>query len=189
MRHGGKTQSIPADLRQVSAFRTCNEDQLALVDRVTDRATVLPGRAVLREGTTAREVYVVMRGTAVVTEQGRIVSTLRPGDLFGEDVAIDGRPALATVTALSPLELLVMTPRGYASLMANAPGFREAVLRSLVRRLRALDEDPGPITYPGHDAGPPSPADERHGSNRYLEAPYERLDRCQPGSAAILAMR
>ena len=62
-----------------------------------------------------------------------------PGDFFGELAALNPGPRNATVTALSELDVLIIGPREYTA-MAEIPGFRDALLRSMARRLRTMDE-------------------------------------------------
>jgi CRP-like cAMP-binding protein len=43
------------------------------------------------------------------------------------------------VTALSDLDVLIIGPREFTA-MADIPGFRDALLKSMANRLRAMDE-------------------------------------------------
>jgi CRP-like cAMP-binding protein len=47
-------------------------------------------------------------------------------------------PRNATVTALSDLDVLIIGPREFAA-TADIPGFRDALLKSMARRLRTVD--------------------------------------------------
>jgi CRP-like cAMP-binding protein len=66
------------------------------------------------------------------------VNTLGPGDFFGELAALNPGPRTATVTALSELDVLIIGPRELTS-MADIPGFRDALLKSMAGRLREMD--------------------------------------------------
>jgi CRP-like cAMP-binding protein len=41
---------------------------------------------------------------------------------------------------MSALEVLIIGPREFGTLMADIPGFRDALLRGMARRLRAADD-------------------------------------------------
>ena len=73
-----------------------------------------------------------------MTQNGRRVNTLGPGDFFGELAALNPGPRNATVTALSDLEVLIIGPREFAA-MADIPGFRDALFKSMAGRLRTVD--------------------------------------------------
>jgi CRP/FNR family cyclic AMP-dependent transcriptional regulator len=137
-RHEGRT--VSSELLTIPGFRGCSPKQLAEIDRLTDRSTALPGRVLVREGMIGRELFVIISGTATVTRGGRLVTTLGPGDYFGELGAIDTGHRNATLTAISSLTVLIIGPREFGSLMADIPGFRDALMRGMARRLRAADD-------------------------------------------------
>jgi CRP-like cAMP-binding protein len=137
-RHEG-TPHTP-DLRDVPGLRGCTDKQIAAIERLTDRSVVLPGRTLVREGTIGRELFVILKGSAVVTRRGTVVTTLGPGDYFGELGAIESGRRNATLTALSAVTVMIIGPQQLSSLMADVPGFRDALLRALARRLRDADD-------------------------------------------------
>ncbi len=77
------------ELQDLPGFRGCSARQLAQIDRLTDQSVVPVGRTLLREGMIGRELFVILSGTATVTKQGRVISTLGPGNYFGELAALD----------------------------------------------------------------------------------------------------
>ncbi len=128
------------ELFSIPGFRGCSPRQLAQIDRLTDQSVVPAGRVLLREGMIGRELFVILSGTATVARQGRVISTLGPGDYFGELGALDVGHRNATLTALTTLTVLIIGPRECATLMADISGFRDTLLRGMARRLRAADD-------------------------------------------------
>jgi CRP-like cAMP-binding protein len=96
------------------------------------------GEILTREGRIGREFFLILSGTVGVTQKGRRVNTLGPADFFGELAAMNPGPRNATVTALSDLDVLIIGPREFDA-MADIPGFRDALLKSMARRLRTVD--------------------------------------------------
>ena len=125
-------------LKAVDQLRDCTEAQLEEVARLADRMQVGEGEVLTREGRIGREFFLILSGTVAVTQKGRRVNTLGPGDFFGELAALDPGPRTATVTALSDLEVLIIGPREFAA-MADIPGFRDALFKSMAGRLRDVD--------------------------------------------------
>ncbi|HEV3369944.1 MAG TPA: cyclic nucleotide-binding domain-containing protein, partial [Acidimicrobiales bacterium] len=125
-------------LRAVDQLRDCTEAQLGEVARLAERIQVGEGEVLAREGRIGREFFLILSGTVAVTQKGRRVNTLGPGDFFGELAALNPGPRTATVTALSELDVLIIGPRELTS-MADIPGFRDALLRSMAGRLRTMD--------------------------------------------------
>jgi CRP/FNR family transcriptional regulator, cyclic AMP receptor protein len=132
--------NITRELSNIPGFAGCSKKQLAQLDRLTDRIDAAPGQILVREGGIGREAYVIVAGTATVTRRGRLVTTLGPGDHFGEFAAIETGRRDATLTAISNLSALVIGPREFTTLVADIPGFRDVLLRSMVRKLRAADD-------------------------------------------------
>ena len=96
------------------------------------------GEVLAREGRIGREFFLILSGSVAVTQKGRRVNTLGPGDFFGELAAMDPGPRNATVTALTDLDVLIIGPRELSA-MSDIPGFRGALFRSMARRLRTLE--------------------------------------------------
>jgi CRP-like cAMP-binding protein len=125
-------------LHSVDALRACTGAQLREVERLAERIQVGSGEVLAREGRIGREFFLILSGTAAVTQKGRRINTLGPGDFFGELAAMNPGPRNATVTALTDLDVLIIGPREFAA-MAAIPGFRDALLKAMARRLRTVD--------------------------------------------------
>jgi CRP/FNR family transcriptional regulator, cyclic AMP receptor protein len=125
-------------LKAVEPLRDCTKAQLEEVARLAERIQVGEGEVLAREGRIGREFFLILSGTVGVTQKGRRVNTLGPGEFFGELAAMNPGPRNATVTALSDLDVLIIGPREFSA-MAEIPGFRDALLKSMARRLRTAD--------------------------------------------------
>ncbi len=143
-------------LQEVEQLRDCTRAQLEDVASLAERIKVGEGEVLAREGRIGREFFLILSGTVGVTQDGRRVNSLGPGDFFGELAALNPGPRNATVTALSEVEVLIIGPREFAA-MAGIPGFRDALLKSMAARLRTVDarlvaalDDQG-STVPGSD--------------------------------------
>jgi CRP-like cAMP-binding protein len=147
-------------LHAVEPLRACTPEQLQEVAHLAERVEVAKGEVLAREGRIGREFFLILSGTVAVTQAGRQVNTLGPGDFFGELAAMNPGPRNATVTALSELDVLIIGPREFSA-MAAIPGFRDALFRSMAGRLRTVDAQLA-AAFDGHDpaGGPPrgSPA-------------------------------
>ena len=119
--------------------------------------TVPHGWMVLAEGQHGKALYVVLSGQLKVMllaldrrdhpnrVQDLHLTTLKPGDCFGEYSLIDSEPASASVIAAEPAKLLKITGKDFQTIAACNDRLAKTVycnlLRLLVRRLRKKDRE------------------------------------------------
>ncbi|MEO7979531.1 MAG: cyclic nucleotide-binding domain-containing protein, partial [Sporichthyaceae bacterium] len=70
---------------------------------------------------------------------GTTVATLGPGDWFGELAVIDSSPRDATITATTPVELMVIGRRQFWATLQGSPTLMRKVIIGLARRLHEMD--------------------------------------------------
>jgi CRP-like cAMP-binding protein len=135
----GRGPAAPDRLQGVPWFAACTEEQLFAMARIAERLRIQAGEVILREGRLGRELFVILEGTATVTRDGRVVNILHAGDYFGELAAIEAVPRSATVRATTDLDVLIVGPREFETMM-EIPGFRNALLSGMSRRIREADD-------------------------------------------------
>ena len=123
-----------ARLKDVPFFSSMSEQDLAAVARQTDEISVAAGTVLAREGDLGDEFFVIASGTAEVTSGGAPVAKLGAGDFFGEIALIREEHRIATVTATSPMLLIVMKGSSFRSLDSSIPELRETVSKALAER-------------------------------------------------------
>jgi len=121
-------------LKDVPFFSSMTEQDLAAIAKETDELSVAVGTVLAREGDLGDEFFVIKSGTAEVTHGGAPVDELGAGDFFGEIALIREERRTATVTATSPMVLVVMTGASFRSLDRSAPEVRERVSKALAER-------------------------------------------------------
>ncbi len=122
-------------LREVPLFARCSRAELAQVAGIADEIDLPEGQELTREGERGREFFVLLEGTADVSRRGRKINALGPGDFLGEIALLSRSPRTATVTATSPLDVLVVTDRDFRTLLQRSPEIRIKVLEALAERL------------------------------------------------------
>jgi CRP-like cAMP-binding protein len=131
-------------LRQTPLFASCDDRELESISRLVDEADLAEGRVLITEGSTdCREAFIVLEGTAGVSVRGVQVAVIGPGSCTGEMAVIDHDRRSATVTALTPMRVLVMDARGLHALVEKQ-GVGWKLLRELGLRVRALESETAP---------------------------------------------
>jgi CRP-like cAMP-binding protein len=96
-----------------------------------------PGQVLVREGGTGGSLFIVLRGSVLITRGGRRIGELGEGSILGEAAMLDGRPRTASVIVEQPARLLVVPGSAVRSLIAERPALREALLQAARARLLA----------------------------------------------------
>lgn len=130
-------------LSDVALFSGCSAKELTELASLVDEVDLPAGKVIAREGGIGREFFVIVNGEVVVAMPDGTSVTLGAGSFFGEMALLDGGPRVATVSAATPVNLLVMERRAFSRLLLDMPSVAVKMLVELARRLRA-QEVPSP---------------------------------------------
>ncbi|HLG07497.1 MAG TPA: cyclic nucleotide-binding domain-containing protein [Gaiellaceae bacterium] len=122
-------------LKRAPLFAGCSKSELRELALTADEIDLRDGHVLTREGRPGREFFVLVNGTVRVTRKGRKISDLGPGDWFGEIALLTDAPRTATVTATSPVDVLVITHRGFKRVVETMPSIALKVLACVGDRL------------------------------------------------------
>lgn len=131
-----------ATLRDIPLFAASSDRSLEIIAGIARETAYPAGADLVREGDTGDSLIVIRSGSATVRQAGRELPSLGPGDFLGEIALIDGGTRTATVTAVEPIEALVIGKDGFARLMEEFPVIRYDLISALTRRLRARGAAP-----------------------------------------------
>ena len=96
------------------------------------------GRVLLHEGGADRQFLIIVEGEVGVSRyRGTPLAVLSPGDFVGEMAMLTGEPRSATVTALTPLEILVCNGGEFGALMERVPSIKEKLVAAAASRMTA----------------------------------------------------
>ena len=124
-------------LRRAPLFEHCSKKDLALIAGVAEELDLPAGRVLMQEGDRGREFFVIISGDVEVRRKGRKLATLGPGNFVGEMALLSKAPRSATVTALTPLDVLVIIDRAFIALLDKTPELWLKVARALAERANA----------------------------------------------------
>jgi len=118
---------ITESLRRVSLFAECSDEELLRIDSLMTEVHVAPGRRLMGRGTRALQFIIVQDGYGSVRNGLEEIGRVGPGSFIGERT-FKGEEWSATVTAVTPMNLLVLNAGELASLLGEAPTIRRRVL-------------------------------------------------------------
>src|ERR1700754_2370768 len=103
------------------------------------------GDVIFEEGTTGRELYVVLDGEVEIAKLvgGRkaVIINLGKGEFFGEMAVIDGSSRSATAIAAVPhTRVMRINHARFVYLVSQQPAFALMIMDALSKRLRASNE-------------------------------------------------
>jgi CRP-like cAMP-binding protein len=115
------TITEPIELSALPSLPSLGRRERQTLHQHVDRLTLTPGTVLAHEGHHARQLVVLLTGSAVVTRDGAVVDRLGPDDRVGAPQVLDGDRHQVTVTAETPIEALVVNGPTVRWLAQEAP--------------------------------------------------------------------
>jgi CRP-like cAMP-binding protein len=125
-------------LKRVPLFSHCSKKQLGAIASIADLVDVPEGTRLIREGARGDEFMVIVDGEVEVTQKGRRLNRLGPGDFMGEVALITKAPRNATLTTTRKTSILALTERQFWELLREVPELQMKVIKGLGDRLQAV---------------------------------------------------
>jgi CRP/FNR family transcriptional regulator, cyclic AMP receptor protein len=141
-RPGGRRGDRPLGRRDVDMladvplFAGLSRRHLRRVAEHADVTTFREREFVVKHDQAGGTFYVILEGEAKVVRSGRTISTLGPGEFFGEISLLDGGPRSADVIASTPVSAIRLFKRTFDRVVAEEPGVAAKILAVVARRLR-----------------------------------------------------
>ena len=101
--------------------------------------TFAAGETIFTEGTTGREMYVVLEGSVEIRVGNKTLDVTGPGGVFGEMALIDSNARSATAIAKDDCTLASVDERQFLRMVERTPTFTLNVMQALAGRLRRMD--------------------------------------------------
>ena len=133
-------------LKEVGGFEGLSDQQISLL---TDRAAVRSyskGAIIVNEGDEGTSLFVILSGsvkTFLSDENGKevVLSTQGAGEYFGDLALFDDEPRSASVMALEPCKVMIITKAQLREAIREDPDIGLSLLHGLAKRVRILTEN------------------------------------------------
>lgn len=108
-------------LAGVEFFQGLTPKELTDIAHLSDERSFAVGEELCHESDFGRLVFVLLEGEAAVDVGGEKVGTAGPGDVVGELAMLGSGHRTATLTATTPMTVLVLEPDEVDSVLAADP--------------------------------------------------------------------
>lgn len=115
-------------LKKIGIFRCCNE-----------------GYYFFEQGASGESMFVILKGKVSIwvknnNKKNQYITTLRPGDFFGEMSLLEKMPRSASALAEDDCLVVEIYDRHFKDFLEMSPDFSYRMLKSLSKRLRKTNE-------------------------------------------------
>jgi signal transduction histidine kinase len=127
------------------AFPGIKPDEIEELIANSQVHSYLPGDVLCRENAVEDRFYMILDGDAEVTKhinssESRLLTTLAPGDFFGEMALIHNAPRAATVSAKTALTTLELDRAAFDRVIHKSTSIAMAMVSQISNRLRQNDQ-------------------------------------------------
>jgi CRP/FNR family transcriptional regulator, cyclic AMP receptor protein len=145
-------QSTVDILRSARIFAELPDDVLNRLAEACVRRTYRRNQYLWYQGDEGARLVVVASGLVKIVlgaENGDevLLATLGPGETLGELALLDGAPRSASVIAVEPTTVLMLSRATVLGLLVHQPSVLDALLRSLGGLVRRLTEQTGDLVF------------------------------------------
>lgn len=128
-------------LSKVPLFAGLDKHDLDVVGAAVTELQIDAGDMLMREGSTAREMVIILDGTVEVTRDGEHVADVGPGGFAGEMGLLTDAPRGASVSAKTDVRLLHIDSRQFDHVLSEAPEIAVKMLPIVASRVIDNSED------------------------------------------------
>jgi CRP/FNR family cyclic AMP-dependent transcriptional regulator len=131
-------------LRTCRLFAGLDDETLAVVAGLLRERRFRRGEVIFHAADPGDALFIVKTGAVKIMlppddgTEPAILTTIGPGDFFGELALLDGEPRSATAQALRPTEVFVLRRDAFESLVDREPVLRRVLFAALAGEIRRL---------------------------------------------------
>ena len=104
--------------------------------------TFPPGEVIFNEGAIGDVAYVVHEGEVEIAHTGpkgrKVLGIIRRGGMFGEMALVDGKPRMASATAIKETTCMIIRRQMFLKKLESSDPFIKGMIRIFVRNIRSM---------------------------------------------------
>jgi CRP-like cAMP-binding protein len=123
------------DLRGIALLDGLDDRHLNAVAQLADHLEVEPGAHLITEGAFAHEFFIILDGQVEVAVEGKPVTTLGPGDFFGEVALLRDERRTASCTTITKCRLAVLSKEAFEEVELEMPTVAQHLVDAAAQRM------------------------------------------------------
>jgi CRP-like cAMP-binding protein len=126
-----------AEVKSIPLFASLSAKEQEQLASWMDIVDLPSGKTLTKQGVLSYEFLVIKRGGAEVTQDGKHLRDLGPGDYLGEiGLTQDNRRRTASVVTTSPMQAAVMAGPQFRAMLRDMPKVAEQIRKTIESRLQ-----------------------------------------------------
>ncbi|HKX75644.1 MAG TPA: cyclic nucleotide-binding domain-containing protein [Acidimicrobiia bacterium] len=114
-------------LGSINVLRNLDPEILDFLDDRLQEVTVPVGGHMVKAGDHAYRFFVILEGSAVVSREGMVITSLGAGDVFGEMALLEDLHRNADVVAVTPMKLGAIMAWDFREAVDRFPDFERTI--------------------------------------------------------------
>ena len=127
-------------LEKASIWSGLDKKDLKFIAKSSKERKYETGDVIVQKGEAGVGFYLILDGSVEIRSNGTILSTLGPGQFFGEMSVIDNQPRSADAVAMEPSRCLILSAWSFNALILEHPKIALKMLQEFVRRMRSTNK-------------------------------------------------
>ncbi len=128
-----------ARVKAIPLFAGLSRKECRALAQRADELDLAEGKTLVREGDWPYEFFSIEEGTVEVRRGEQLLGELGAGDFFGEMGLMADTRRNATVTATTPVKVVVMTAQAFRQTARELPEVANKIRAAIEERCRAMD--------------------------------------------------
>ncbi|MBI5558079.1 MAG: cyclic nucleotide-binding domain-containing protein [Deltaproteobacteria bacterium] len=135
-RQSRKMGSLLNMMNAFSFFQTLDEESLKDIFSCLTMKDFAVDEMVLRRGSPGKYLYFIVSGRVAVLDDDNVtIALLGRGEIFGEMSLFSGQPVCASIMAVDPARILMLSGKDLSQILIKYPFLQMAFTRLLIQRL------------------------------------------------------
>ena len=128
-----------ARVKAIPLFAGLSRKECRALAQRADELDLAEGKTLVQEGDWPYEFFSIEEGTVEVRRGEQLLGELGAGDFFGEMGLMADTRRNATVTATTPVKVVVMTAQAFRQTARELPEVADKIRAAIEERCRALE--------------------------------------------------